>query len=290
MNFIPSLPAWGFAVAGLACAAGPILIHLLNRRRFRTVNWAAMDFLRQALQRNRRMLEMRDIAILALRTLAVLLFGLALAQPYVDKNSILMWSMVFPAIFVGVLLFICTAAMWRAPAMRLAAFLGGAAAFAFAAYVMTAKLGMEDTAKKPYDGSQPLHAVLVIDNSMSMAYALTGETILARAKAKASEFIKQLPEGSQVSIIPLCGSQAGISPKPIPKEEAESVLNEIEVVDRSSSFVAAVNAAKRASELETKLDKRIVLIGDQQMNNWRGMSKPEQFTGLPEMQVVSVAP
>ena len=34
-----------FAVAGAACAAGPIVIHLLNRRRYDVVHWGAMQFL-----------------------------------------------------------------------------------------------------------------------------------------------------------------------------------------------------------------------------------------------------
>ena len=61
---------------------GPIVIHLLNRRRFRVISWAAMDFLREAVKRNRRILKLRDILLLILRTAAVLLFGLALARPY----------------------------------------------------------------------------------------------------------------------------------------------------------------------------------------------------------------
>ena len=65
-----------FAVAGLVAAAGPVIIHLLNRRRFRVVNWAAMDFLLEALQRNRRILQLRDLLLLAC-TACVLLFGLA---------------------------------------------------------------------------------------------------------------------------------------------------------------------------------------------------------------------
>ncbi|MBC8114224.1 MAG: BatA domain-containing protein, partial [Candidatus Saccharimonas sp.] len=59
-----------FAIAGAVAAAGPIVIHLLNRRRFRTVSWAAMDFLREALERNRKILHLRDIILLALRVLA----------------------------------------------------------------------------------------------------------------------------------------------------------------------------------------------------------------------------
>ena len=46
------------------------------------VQWAAMDFLREAMQRNRRILQIRDIVLLVLRTAAVLLFGLALARPF----------------------------------------------------------------------------------------------------------------------------------------------------------------------------------------------------------------
>ena len=50
-----------FAIAGLIAASGPLIIHLLNRRRFRRVEWAAMDFLRKAMQRSRRAVELRDL-------------------------------------------------------------------------------------------------------------------------------------------------------------------------------------------------------------------------------------
>ena len=51
------LVAIGFAIAGAIAALGPIIVHLLNRRRYRVVDWAAMDFLREALQRSRRILR-----------------------------------------------------------------------------------------------------------------------------------------------------------------------------------------------------------------------------------------
>ena len=57
---MPSFFDGMFAVAGVAAAAGPVIIHLLNRRRFRTVHWAAMDFLREAMRRSRRILQIRD--------------------------------------------------------------------------------------------------------------------------------------------------------------------------------------------------------------------------------------
>ena len=66
----------------------PIIIHLVNRMRHRTVHWAAMDFLREAMQRNRKILQIRDLLLLLLRTAAVLLFGLALARPFFSRPAL----------------------------------------------------------------------------------------------------------------------------------------------------------------------------------------------------------
>ena len=43
-----------FFVAGLLLVSIPIVIHILNRRRFKTVTWAAMEFLLRAMRKNRR--------------------------------------------------------------------------------------------------------------------------------------------------------------------------------------------------------------------------------------------
>src|SRR4249919_2052629 len=82
-----SFTSLAFLAAGAACAAGPVIIHLLNRRRYRVVQWAAMDFLREALKKNRKILQLRDLVLLVLRTLAVLLFGAALARPYLASRK-----------------------------------------------------------------------------------------------------------------------------------------------------------------------------------------------------------
>lgn len=83
----PYFVASGFAIAGAAMMAGPALIHLMNRNRYRTINWAAMDFLLEAMQSNRRLLRIRDLLLMALRALALLLFGLALARPYFSSTN-----------------------------------------------------------------------------------------------------------------------------------------------------------------------------------------------------------
>lgn len=67
---------------GFVAAIGvPILIHLLNRRRFQRVSWAAMRFVRASLEKNRRRMQIEDLLLLALRCLVVGLLALALARP-----------------------------------------------------------------------------------------------------------------------------------------------------------------------------------------------------------------
>jgi hypothetical protein len=59
LNFLPGYGV--FALAGLVAAAAPVLIHLLNRRRFQVTEWAAMQFLRDAVRRNRRIMRLREL-------------------------------------------------------------------------------------------------------------------------------------------------------------------------------------------------------------------------------------
>ncbi|MBK8980537.1 MAG: BatA domain-containing protein [Planctomycetes bacterium] len=76
LGFLNPLLLWGLPLAAI-----PIVIHLLNRRRFDRRRWAAMEFLLRALKRNRRRLRMEQWLVLLLRTLAVLLLVLLVSRP-----------------------------------------------------------------------------------------------------------------------------------------------------------------------------------------------------------------
>jgi hypothetical protein len=69
---------------GLFLAAVPILIHLLARRRYRTVRWAAQEFLRAAFRKNQKRLRVENLLLLIIRTALVVLLVFALARPYVS--------------------------------------------------------------------------------------------------------------------------------------------------------------------------------------------------------------
>jgi hypothetical protein len=67
-------------VAGAALVSSPIIIHLINRMRFRRIRWAAMEFLLKAQKRMRRKLIIEQLILLFLRCLLVFLVGMLVAR------------------------------------------------------------------------------------------------------------------------------------------------------------------------------------------------------------------
>lgn len=72
---------------GALLVSVPIVIHLLNRRRVQVVDWAAMEFLLEAEQQNRRRIQLESLLLLLLRCLAVLLIVLLLSRPFLQQTT-----------------------------------------------------------------------------------------------------------------------------------------------------------------------------------------------------------
>jgi hypothetical protein len=68
-------------LAALAAVSIPIAIHLLNKFRVRETRWAAMRFVQDSLQKNRKKIQIEDLILLILRCLIVALLALAFARP-----------------------------------------------------------------------------------------------------------------------------------------------------------------------------------------------------------------
>lgn len=66
---------------GLPLVALPLVIHLINLRRHRRIEWAAMQFLLESQKRNKKWILLQQILLLLLRTSAVALVVLMLAGP-----------------------------------------------------------------------------------------------------------------------------------------------------------------------------------------------------------------
>lgn len=70
-----------FLLTGLGLIAVPIIIHILNRQRFKIVEWAAMEFLLRAMRKNRKRMKLEQWILLATRCAVVALIGFAIARP-----------------------------------------------------------------------------------------------------------------------------------------------------------------------------------------------------------------
>jgi hypothetical protein len=78
-------------LTGLLLASVPIVIHLLNRRRFRLVDWAPMKYLKLTIKKNRRRMRIEQFILLAVRTLAIIVLILAVARPVLSATGLGSW-------------------------------------------------------------------------------------------------------------------------------------------------------------------------------------------------------
>ncbi len=222
--------ASGFFLIALAGAAGPIIIHLLNRQRYRTVEWAPMEFLLRAVRHRRRRVQLRDLLLLLMRTLAIVFFVLAMARP--------IWTTHGPGAYRG----------------------------------------------------QPVHAILVIDNSLSMAYTPFDRSHLEIARDKATQFIRDLPAGSDATVIPMCEqSDARFAEVYDSRDDAMDAVARIEIVDRAAHLDVVLAGVRRASELPgTAPIKRPVIFSDMQQETWDNASDVNGLDALGEVQYVAI--
>jgi hypothetical protein len=82
------MPFWFFnalMLLGLVAVAIPPIIHLLTRKRFDVVDWAAMQFLKVS-DRTRRKIFLEELILMLLRMGLIALFVLALAAPYITSK------------------------------------------------------------------------------------------------------------------------------------------------------------------------------------------------------------
>src|SRR5690349_15815022 len=86
MTFLTPLLAWGMLLGAI-----PIIIHLLNRRRFRRVEWAPMRYLKLTIQRNRRRIQIEELILLLMRIAALVLLFFYLARPVLNPTGLEHW-------------------------------------------------------------------------------------------------------------------------------------------------------------------------------------------------------
>src|SRR5258708_9095468 len=66
---------------GLAAVAIPVILHLLNLRKLRTIEFSTLTFLKELQQTKIRRLKLRQLLLLLIRTLLIVCIILAFARP-----------------------------------------------------------------------------------------------------------------------------------------------------------------------------------------------------------------
>ena len=84
MNFL--VPALAF---GAIAAAVPIVIHLLNRSRYRVVRWGAMHLLDSVVRVNRRRVRIEQLILLAIRASIPAAIAFFMARPVLTDWKVL---------------------------------------------------------------------------------------------------------------------------------------------------------------------------------------------------------
>jgi hypothetical protein len=87
-SFLAPLLIWGTLLGAI-----PIIIHLLNRRRFRTVEWSPMRHLKLTIRRNRRRIQIEELLLLLVRIALPVLLFLLLARPVLNPTGLEKWLM-----------------------------------------------------------------------------------------------------------------------------------------------------------------------------------------------------
>src|SRR5271169_2405418 len=85
-TFLSPLLLWGTLLGAI-----PLIIHLLNRRRFRRVEWAPMRYLKLTIQRNRKRIQLEQLLLLLLRIALPVLLFFFLARPIINPTGLEQW-------------------------------------------------------------------------------------------------------------------------------------------------------------------------------------------------------
>jgi len=196
----------GFVVLG----AVPVIIHLLNRRRFRIVVWAAMDFLLATMKKNQRRIQLRDLILMLLRAFAIIFLALALARPTLAPGRLI--------------------------------------------------LGPQGE----------VAAVVLLDNSLSMAYDTGPRTRFDLAKEQGVAVVEALPKGSSVALVLM--NDDAVAEIPEPSHELAFVKAEINrqkrPTDAGTDVLEGLGAAWNILKKAPVAGREIYLITDVQRNAW----------------------
>ncbi len=258
LNTILLLGALGISI--------PIVIHLLNRRSSRVVDWGAMNFLLESLAIRNRRIQLEEALLMAARCLLVGLLALALARPFIPPGSTIPWLLVLPLLLLavvglGVAVVLHDEKVWR---RRIAIgsillLLACIALIFFEKYLNLSR----------FSPGARQDIALIIDASTSMGIATDGTTNFERAVEEARTLVKRAPRGHAFSLIVGGPSPSALVLDPTTDRAAlDAALNELTPLDGAMTTYQAFTLASLSLARGDNPAKQIVILTDEQNVGW----------------------
>jgi hypothetical protein len=230
--FLFESPLITAAIAGCAVAV-PVIIHLLNRRRFKIVTWAAMRFLLAAQRKNTRRMRLEQLLLLAIRSLVVLLLITAMASvaPWAEA----LWHRVNPEGGVAV------------------------SATGYRSYRVLVVDGSFSMAQRP--GRRPNAAAGDGDEA----------SCFEKARALAARIVRDSPGGDGFSVVLMAAPPRRVVPEP--SEDSRKVAAEIEglkLPHGNADLAATLSTVESLLQLAPPkfVDKEVYFLTDLQQSTW----------------------
>lgn len=204
---------------GLGAVAVPIVIHLLNRRKFQKLAWAAMRFLKTSVELTRRRSRVEDLLLLLLRCLLLALLALAAARPALKSSAL--------------------------PVLA---------------------------------GPTKSTAVLLLDNSMSMALTDGAQSAFDQALKAAEQVVSEFAEGSSAALYLVSDTVRPVIPEPsYDLNLVRKMIREAKLSDRATDLYPGMAAAVDTLARRPGTGKEIFLITDGQASGWKRIGEIQKL-------------
>jgi hypothetical protein len=264
-------------VVGLAAVSIPIIIHLLNRRSAKVIDWGAMRFLLDSVLTRKRRIQLEEALLMAARCLLVALIALSVARPYVPAGSHVPWVIVLPLILLGVAMAAVTVVMWSERHLRWK--LAGVTALLFG--LCGAAIATERWLNlKRFGTAGRRDIALIIDGSTSMTLKNAGTTNFDLALREGEKIITEAPSGTAFSIILGAPVPQAKIPQPIVNRgELREALAALKPVHGKMAAFDALSLAVVSLAQGSNPQKEIIALTDAQNVGW-DLDKPARWEAL----------
>ena len=265
-------------LSGLGAIAIPIIIHLLNRRTARRVEWGAMRFLLDSLRSRKKRIQLEEALLMAARCLLVALVVLCVARPLAEAGSSVPWGVVLPVFLLGVGLAAVTTVMWPEKRWR------GTLLTLTVLFLLLGVVAAGAGRWLPWNGPSSAggrDVAVVVDGSMSMTLAPGGGgTNFEAAIREAEQVVNEAGRGTSFSLI--LGApvpQAVLAQPLVNRAEVRSALDTLQPVNGRMAAFDALSLATLSLAQGRHPQKEIIVLTDGQDSGWE-LDRPARWESL----------